>query len=191
MAVVPCVTAPLKRGKSPAKGNVPQSLMKLHFSLCELASWLLPEVARQSSIVGAPACAARLNSGTQPLHGVEEAEKEKHKRYPDSPAPMEIKPVAVGTQIELGASAREVIGMLAKRAAARTSAGLTPTSAAVARETRIILGELGIGVMRAQAAQILVYVDSTPHAAIAKILGRGAVRRNLGRRVPAKLFVRL
>ena len=34
---------------------------------------------------------------TQPLHGVEEADKEKHKRYPDSPAPMEFKPVAVGT----------------------------------------------------------------------------------------------
>ena len=90
---------------------------------------------------------------SQPLHGVEEAEKEKHKRYPDSPAPMEFKPVAVGTQIELGASAREVIGMLAKRAAARTSAGLTPTSAAVARETRVIMGELGVGVMRAQAPE--------------------------------------
>ena len=82
---------------------------------------------------------------TQPLHGVEEAEKEKHKRYPDSPAPMEFKPVAVGTQIELGASAREVIGMLAKRAAARTSTGLTPTSAAVARETRIIMGSWVLG----------------------------------------------
>ena len=91
--------------------------------------------------------------------------------------------------IELGASAREVIGMLAKRAAARTSAGLTPTSAAVARETRIIMGELGIGVMRTQAAQILSYVDGTPHAAMAKILGRGAVHRNLCRRVPAKLCV--
>ena len=33
--------------------------------------------------------------------------------------------------------------MLAKRAAERTCAGLTPTSAAVARETRIIMGELG------------------------------------------------
>ena len=44
--------------------------------------------------------------------------------------------------------------MLAKRAAARTSAGLTPTSAAVARETHIIMGELGIGVMRAQATHI-------------------------------------
>ena len=124
---------------------------------------------------------------SQPLHGVEEAENEKHTRYPDSPAPMEFKPVAVGTQIKLGASVREVIGMLAKRAAEHTCAGLTPTSAAVARETRIIMGELGIGVMRAQAAQILSYVDGTPHAAIAKILGRGAVRRNLGRRVPAKL----
>ena len=123
---------------------------------------------------------------SQPLHGVEEAEKEKHKRYPDRPAPMEFKPVTVGTQIELGASAREVIGMLAKRAAARTCAGLTPTSAAVARETRITMGELGIGVMRAQATQIL---DGTPHAAIAKILGRGAMRRNLGRHVPAKLCV--
>ena len=50
-------------------------------------------------------------------------------------------------------------------------------------------GELGIGVLRAQATQILSYVDGTPHAAIAKILGRGAVRRNLGRRVPAKLCV--
>ena len=100
---------------------------------------------------------------------------------------MEFKPVAVGTQIELGASAREVIGKLAKRAAARTCAGFTPTSAAVARETRIIMGELGIGIMRAQA--ILSYVDGTPHAAIAKILGRGAVRRNLGRHVPAKFCV--
>ena len=126
---------------------------------------------------------------TQPLHGVEEADKEKHKRYPDSPAPMEFKPVAVGTQIELGASARVVIGMLAKRAAERTCAGLTPTSAAVAQEMRIIRGELGIGVMRAQATQILSYVDGTPRAAIDKILGRAAVRRNLGRRVPAKLCV--
>ena len=86
-----------------------------------------------------------------------------------------------------GASAREVISMFAKRAAERTCAGLTPTSAAVARETRIIMGELGIGVMRAQAAQI--WTDGTPHAAIAKILGRGTVRRNLGRRVPAKINV--
>ena len=92
----------------------------------------------------------------QPLHGVEKAEKEKRKRYPDSPASMEFKPVAVGTQIELGASAREVIGMLAKRAAERTCACLTPTSAAVARETRIIMGELGIGVMRPQTTQILL-----------------------------------
>ena len=61
VAIVPCVTAPQKRGKSPAKGNVPHSLMKLHFSLCELASWLLPEVARQSSIVGAPTRGARLS----------------------------------------------------------------------------------------------------------------------------------
>ena len=88
---------------------------------------------------------------SQPLHGVEEFEKEVHKRYLDSPNAMEFKPVAVGTQIKFGASAREVIGILAKRAAERTCAGLTPTSAAVAREMRIIMGELGIGVMRAQA----------------------------------------
>ena len=131
----------------------------------------------------------RHNCEQRPLDPHLLAEKEKHKRYPDSPAPMEFMPVAVGTQIELRASAREVIGMLAKRAAERTCAGLTPTSAAVAREMRIMMGELGIGVMRAQAAQILSYVDGTPHAAIAKILGRGAVRRNLGRRVPAKLCV--
>ena len=65
---------------------------------------------------------------SQPLHGVEEAEKDKHKRYPDSPNAMEFKPVVVGTQIEIGASAREVIGFFAKRAAERTCAGLTPTS---------------------------------------------------------------
>ena len=34
---------------------------------------------------------------SQPLHGVEEAEKETHKRYSDSPNTMEFKPVAVGT----------------------------------------------------------------------------------------------
>ena len=33
---------------------------------------------------------------SQPLHGVEEAEKEKRKRYPDCPGTMEFKPVAVG-----------------------------------------------------------------------------------------------
>ena len=38
VAVAACVTAPQKRGKSPAKGNVPHSLMKSNFSLCELAS---------------------------------------------------------------------------------------------------------------------------------------------------------
>ena len=35
--------------------------MKSNFSLCELASWLLPEVARQSSIVGVPTRGARLS----------------------------------------------------------------------------------------------------------------------------------
>ena len=62
--------------------------------------------------------------------------------------------------------------MFAKRAAARTCAGITPTSAAVAREMRIIIRELGIGVMRAQAAQILSYVDGTPHAAMARLGAR-------------------
>ena len=102
---------------------------------------------------------------------------------------MEFKPVAVGTQIELGASAREVIGILAKRAAERTCAGLTPTNAAVARETRIIMGELVFGYARPGDAYLVLRGRHAATAAIAKILGRGAVRRNLGRRVPAKLCV--
>ena len=53
-------------------------------------------------------------------------------------------------------------------------------------EMRIIMGELGVGLMRAQVTLILSYMDGTSHAAIAKILGRGAVRRNLGRRASAK-----
>ena len=114
----------------------------------------------------------------EPLHGVAEAEKERHCTYPadECPSGFTFVPFAMGTQTEMGLSAVSLVNDLATREGRQICGVDVPPATVVARCARVFRRELGVAVMHAQAEQILASMHGTPHAAL-KNAGRGRAKR--------------
>ena len=105
------------------------------------------------------------------LAGAKEAEAEKNRTYDspgDCPERVTFYPVVIGTQNELGPTARRVVAKLAIQAAKRDCTnGAEPSKAQVDRRRHWIRARLGITNMAAQARIMLAFVAGTPEAAVA------------------------
>ena len=116
---------------------------------------------------------ASLDHLAKPGLGLQQSETGKVTKYKSDIVPgFAFDAFAIGTQGELGANARRVLGRIANSIARRQNGGTDPPDGAAARIAISLRGRLGIAVMRGQAEQVLDVVVGLPPKRNAGAVGR-------------------